>query len=607
MGIDIPNLDKHTFETLLEDAISKLPSRAPAWTDYNLSDPGITLIELFAWLNDINSYRLNRISNEHQEAFLKIVNPNTEENIAAKVLLSFTSGHDIARYNKDNGIELLSPKKVISVPKGTVAYQQDIRFVTQDDFLLYPIDFEIISVISKEYGKEKELPQKNFYPFAKTYENQFYFIIQLSHLVSETFSFYVDMQKYSDEILEQEVMDEILEWFYFDDENKKWEQIQTVQDGSNGFHKSGIIKLKLDTSTSKIKCLLKDKKFYETAPFIHRLMLNSVSAIQEDFHEIFLGESNGFVNQSYKLDTPLKQGSLKVKVGSKYWSEVQNLKTQKFNAEVFQVKRSHIIFGDGQYGKIPPKDLDIHCQYLRNAGNSGNVRENSLWRVDKIKSYRGSVVVQNSEAAFGGKDKPTNQELLEGFQKSLHSIERAVSLEDYEYLALHTADTQLEKVKAYVSDLNEVTLILVPKSEDPRPQASSYTQKKVKKYIDTKRLLTTALKIQEASYINVNLTMTIFSEKQNPSTLQKRIESTLDAYLHPISGGKNSQGWSFGEDLYLSSLYSLLSGVEGIDNIESLKINGTTDGKLNVNEEFLISSGTYDIKIHGLNPVVCRI
>jgi len=167
MGIDIPNLNKHTFDTLLEDAISKLPSRAPAWTDYNLSDPGITLIELFAWLNDINSYRLNRISNEHQEAFLKIVNSNIEENIAAKVLLSFTSGHDIARYNKDNFIELLSPKKVVSVPKGTVAYQQNIRFVTQDDFLLYPIDFEIISITSIEYGKEKELPQQNFYPFAK--------------------------------------------------------------------------------------------------------------------------------------------------------------------------------------------------------------------------------------------------------------------------------------------------------------------------------------------------------------------------------------------------------------------------------------------------------
>lgn len=606
MGIDIPNLDKHTFDTLLEDAISKLPSRAPAWTDYNLSDPGITLIELFAWLNDINSYRLNRISNEHQEAFLKIVNFNTKENIAAKVLLSFASERHIAPYNKDDDMQPLSSKKVVSVPKGTVAYQQNIRFVTQDDFLLYPINFEIISIISKEYGVEKELPQQNFYPFAKTYEEQFYFIIQLSHFVSKTFSFYIDIQKYSDEIIEQEVLDDVLEWFYFDDENKKWEQIQTVKDGSNGFNKNGMINLKLNTSTSKIKCLLKDKKFYETAPFIHRLMLNTMSAIQEDSHKIFLGESNGFVNQSYKLETLVQQGSLKIKVGREYWSEVQNLKTQKFDAEVFQVKRSHIIFGDGQYGKIPPKDLDIHCQYLSNSGNSGNVIANSLWRVDNIKSYKGSVVVQNSEAAFGGKDKPTNQELFEGFQKSLHSIERAVSLEDYEYLALHTADTQLEKVKAYVSDVNEVTLILVPESEDPRPQASLRTQKKVQKYLNTKRLLTTALKIQEASYINVNLTMTIFSEKQNPSALQKKIERTLDAYLHPISGGKNSQGWSFGEDLYLSSLYSLLSEVDGIDNIESLKINGTTDGILHVDEAFLISSGTYNIEVQGLNPVVCR-
>lgn len=81
MGLKIPNLDKKDFDTRLKEAMAKLPSYTDNWTEYNTSDPGITLIELLAWIADINSYKLNKIRAEHHEALLKLLSKENEIDI----------------------------------------------------------------------------------------------------------------------------------------------------------------------------------------------------------------------------------------------------------------------------------------------------------------------------------------------------------------------------------------------------------------------------------------------------------------------------------------------------------------------------------------------
>jgi hypothetical protein len=54
------DLDTRTYADLVEEARSLIPRYAPQWTDYNASDPGITLLELFAWLVEQDIYRVNR-------------------------------------------------------------------------------------------------------------------------------------------------------------------------------------------------------------------------------------------------------------------------------------------------------------------------------------------------------------------------------------------------------------------------------------------------------------------------------------------------------------------------------------------------------------------
>lgn len=73
MPIKLPNLDDRTFADLVEEAHALIPVHAPAWTNHNESDPGITFIELFAYLTELLIYRLNRVTDANVCAFLRLI------------------------------------------------------------------------------------------------------------------------------------------------------------------------------------------------------------------------------------------------------------------------------------------------------------------------------------------------------------------------------------------------------------------------------------------------------------------------------------------------------------------------------------------------------
>lgn len=73
MPIKLPNLDDRTFDDLVAEGRSLIHVYAPEWTDHNESDPGITLIELFAYLTEMLLYRLNRVTDANRCAFLKLI------------------------------------------------------------------------------------------------------------------------------------------------------------------------------------------------------------------------------------------------------------------------------------------------------------------------------------------------------------------------------------------------------------------------------------------------------------------------------------------------------------------------------------------------------
>jgi hypothetical protein len=74
MPLQLPNLDDRRYADLVEEARSLIPTYAPEWTNHNPSDPGITLIELFAFLSEMLLYRLNRVTAANILSFLKLLN-----------------------------------------------------------------------------------------------------------------------------------------------------------------------------------------------------------------------------------------------------------------------------------------------------------------------------------------------------------------------------------------------------------------------------------------------------------------------------------------------------------------------------------------------------
>lgn len=89
MPFETPRLDDRTFEDLVQEAMRLIPRYCPEWTDYNYSDPGITLIELFAWMTDILLYRLNRVPDKHFIKFMELVGMRLRDAEPARVPMTF--------------------------------------------------------------------------------------------------------------------------------------------------------------------------------------------------------------------------------------------------------------------------------------------------------------------------------------------------------------------------------------------------------------------------------------------------------------------------------------------------------------------------------------
>ncbi|GAA1974920.1 baseplate J/gp47 family protein [Microbacterium pumilum] len=90
MPLPIPNLDDRDFDRLVADAKALIAARSPEWTDLSPSDPGVTLLEVFAYLTDTLLYRVNRIPEKAFVQFLELIGVRVMPPAAASVDLVFS-------------------------------------------------------------------------------------------------------------------------------------------------------------------------------------------------------------------------------------------------------------------------------------------------------------------------------------------------------------------------------------------------------------------------------------------------------------------------------------------------------------------------------------
>src|SRR3979490_3551755 len=89
MALPVPNLDDRRFQDLVDDAKRLVQQKCPEWTDHNVSDPGVTLIETFAWMPDQVLYRLNRVPERNYIKFLELIGVRLFPPTAARAAITF--------------------------------------------------------------------------------------------------------------------------------------------------------------------------------------------------------------------------------------------------------------------------------------------------------------------------------------------------------------------------------------------------------------------------------------------------------------------------------------------------------------------------------------
>jgi hypothetical protein len=131
MAIRPPRLDDRAYDDLRAELVRRIPVHAPEWTDHNATDPGITLIELFAFLGDNLLYRLNRAPEASKLAFLQLLNlpPRPAQSAVAQVRLDLQPG----------AVEPLTPDFSPAAPKLQLT-AGDVIFQPVEEITVLPVE-----------------------------------------------------------------------------------------------------------------------------------------------------------------------------------------------------------------------------------------------------------------------------------------------------------------------------------------------------------------------------------------------------------------------------------------------------------------------------------
>ncbi len=120
---------------------------------------------------------------------------------------------------------------------------------------------------------------------------------------------------------------------------------------------------------------------------------------------------------------------------------------------------------------------------------------------------------------------------------------------------------------------NEKSYIFAYCRNDGKP--SDLLRELVKKYLDKRKLITTNVHVAAPDYQQVKIeVLLVLKENTDEKTVTTKAQAGIRKYFDPITGGADGSGWHQGRYLYRSEIYSLCEGIQGVDHVAELKING---------------------------------
>ncbi|HEX8115947.1 MAG TPA: putative baseplate assembly protein, partial [Pyrinomonadaceae bacterium] len=268
-----------------------------------------------------------------------------------------------------------------------------------------------------------------------------------------------------------------------------------------------------------------------------------------------------------------------------------------------------IRFGDGLNGLIPPRgtgNLRLE-RYRTGGGTSGNRAAGTITQLKTTVPYIDKVT--NVEPSAGGADAEARDSLTERAPRSIRHRDRAVTLEDYEDLAmLSSPDVARAKcVPLYnlAADggaeirLGTVSIIIVPRSGGAKPQPTFELTGRTRDFIAARRVPTGEVVVVGPEYVRVDVEATVgVAALEGAGEVEAEVLRALARYLHPLTGGFDGRGWDFGRRPHRSDLFALLESVTGVDYVHSLNIVEAEErAGAGQTDRFLVYSGAHKIDL----------
>ncbi len=630
MPLPVPNLDDRRFQDILDEARRKIPLYCPEWTDHNLSDPGITLLELFAWMTDLLLYRLNRVPDKNYVKFLELMGVRLLPAVPAKADLTF---------------RLTAPAvEGRLIPRGTevgtvrTETQESITFATERDLLIRVP--ELIHVLAcrqgtrfLDYRPAIEARGQGFGVFSDVpQEDDGLYLGFANDLSAHTLAITLNCRI---EGIGVDPTDPPLAWETWDGLEERWVRLAHLQDTTGGLNRNGVVIG--DTPYGAAPTVIDGKAAfwvrcrvlrprpgqggYSDSPRLTAMpVVQSLGGMVPASHATritgeLLGISDGTPGQRFQLHAlpvlPRREGeTLEVEIehedgtfSYEPWVEVAGFGASGENDPHFVLDDATgtIELGprirtprgeERQFGRVPPAGRKLRFSAYRTGGGVvGNVGAGTL---SVLKSSIPYVEwVTNYAPATGGLDTETLEHAKLRGPEVLRARHRAVTAEDFEVLALE-ASAGVERARCLMPGVSEpapapgsvpgmagaraIQLLLVPAVHTvDRPvsamelQIPARVRQEVQAYLDERRLLGCELMLESPVYTWVSVTARLRARPEaDPLRVAGDAERALYRYLHPTVGGADGGGWPFGEPLYVADLFALLQHLLDVEAVEEV-------------------------------------
>lgn len=344
-----------------------------------------------------------------------------------------------------------------------------------------------------------------------------------------------------------------------------------------------------------------------------------------------VGVSDGSPNQYMRLSSDrVVKSSVKIYVydGVNYypWTQVSNLVDYTPYSKVFKVYDDgyngyYVQFGDGVSGSIPSQGHVVYAYYREVDGVDGNVAGGTITEITAVPGYNaaalavlvGTLTVNNNAAATGGSDPEDLASIRTNAAQAYRSNNRAVTVEDYQNLALQVSGCGKASARSTVP--SSVLLTVAPSRNATAAEArpgyiyngstwvvtAEYTALKnaVYEYVNSRRLAGISLTMTDPVYTDIVVAMSVTAL---PSVMNADAQVIVK---QAIADRFDYTNVGFGASVTVSDLIALVSslGVAQSATVTVLKKSGDPDGvtTLTATEDqiFLLSESNITITATG--------